>query len=172
MTKVERVAIVERRELHQVDCALREDLSSPAAEFLNQLRRGVWEDDPDVSEVPDDEQVRDHDKLLHKMQFVATHGEPERRGDVNYLHSGVWEFKVAAKRLAFYDTDGDGNWTPKGKVAHIDDAVEGAHIWWFPELDEEIRLLNAWPKTGEKARQLDIDEAVTIAGEDVRHDEP
>lgn len=170
LTKVTSRAIVEWQEFHRVDCAVREDLSSAASEFLDLLRQGMWEGDPDVTDVPDDEQVRDYDKLLHKIRFLASHGEPERQGDVNYLHSGIWEFKVARKRLAFYDTDGRGTWTPKGKVRDIDDAVEGASIWWFPQLDEEIRLLNAWPKLGEKARQQDIGEAVTIAGEDVQHD--
>ena len=49
--------------------------------------------------------------------------------------------------------------------------MKGASIWWFPELDEELRLLNAWPKLGQKAPPLDIELAVTIAREDVRHDE-
>lgn len=80
-------------------------------------------------------------------------------------------FKVASKRIAFYDTDGRGGWTPKPKILDIKDAVEGATIWWFPELDEELRLLNAWPKLTQKARQIDIAEAVTIAKEDVKHDE-
>ena len=171
LTKVKRVAIVEWQGFHQVDCALRGDGTSPAAEFLEQLRQGTWEDDPDSSAIPDDEQVTDHFKLLHKMQYVASHGEPERQGDVNYLHFGIWEFKVARKRIAFYDTDGRGNWTPKGKVADIRDAVEGANIWWFPALDEELRLLNAWPKLEEKAPPSEIELAVTIAREDVRHDE-
>ena len=96
---------------------------------------------------------------------------PRSGGNLNYLHFGIWEFKVARKRIAFYDTDGRGNWTPKGKVADIRDAVEGANIWWFPALDEELRLLNAWPKLEEKAPPSEIELAVTIAREDVRHDE-
>ena len=171
MTKVNRVGMVEWQGFHLVDCALREDLTSPAAEFLEHLRQGIWEEDPDSTSIPDDEQVTDYYKLLHKMRYVASHGEPERQGDVNYLRSGIWEFKVARKRIAFYDTDGQGNWTPKGKVDDARDAVEGANIWWFPELDEELRLLNAWPKLGQKAPPLDIELAVTIAREDVRHDE-
>lgn|GEM_PF-2329485 len=171
LTKVERVGIVRWQGFHLVECAVREDSSSPAAEFLDHLRQGMWEDDPDSSSLPDDEQVADYYKLLHKMAFLAAHGEPERRGDVNYLHSGIWEFKVARKRLAFYDTDGKGNWSPKGKVEDAKDAEDGATHWWFPAMDKEIRLLNAWPKLGQKAEPSDIELAVTIAREDVRHDE-
>lgn len=174
LTKVARAVIVEWKDqesYHQVECAAREDLTSPADEFLNMLREGTWEDDPDLAQIPDDEQVNDYYQLIHKMTFVADYGEPERGSDVNYLDSGIWEFKVGVKRLAFYDTDGQGNWVPKKKILDIKEAVPGAKIWWFPEMDGYLRLLNYWGKVSPKADPADIDEAITIAGEDVKHDE-
>lgn len=172
LTKVERLEIIERQEWHRVSCAVRSDGTSPAAEFMGLLKSGMWEEDPDFTSAPDDEQVGDYYKLLHKMRFVAQHGEPERRSDINYLDGGVWEFKVAAKRIAFYDTDGHGVWVPKGRVQDRRDAeYPDSDWWWFPTLDEELRLLNAWPKVGQKADLSDIEEAEAIAGEDVSHDE-
>lgn len=138
---------------------------------MTQLREGAWEEDPASSSVPSDEQVEDHAKFLHKMSFLAEYGEPERRSDVNYLRGGVWEFKVADKRIAFYDTDGCGNWTPKGKIVDIKDSpAPDSPCWWFPEMDVQLRLLNAWPKVGQRAEPEDIDTAEAIAGEDVSHD--
>lgn len=174
MTKVVRTVIVEpplgRGWWHRVDCAVRSDGSSPAQVFLQQLKEGVWEGDPDSEQVPDDEQVHDYYKLLHKIRYVAEHGEPERAGDVNYLRDGIWEFKVAAKRVAFADTDGRGVFTPKGKVRSRAEAAHPDGMWWFPELEEDLRLLNAWPKLGQKALESDMTEAATIRREDVAHD--
>lgn len=170
MTKVSRSGIVVGA-WHSVQCAIRRDGTSPAREFLTELKQGAWDADPELEEVPFDEQIDDYDALLNKMQYVARNGEPERSGDVNYLHSGIWEFKAGNKRLAFFDTDGQGNWERKAKVQDKADSVDpNSPCWWFPEMDEYLRLLNPWPKTGQKAPQDAIDLAITIACEDVNHD--
>jgi hypothetical protein len=138
---------------------------------MTRLRDGAWEEDPAFTSVPSDEQVEDYAKFIHKMSFLAANGEPERKGDVNYLRDGVWEFKVADKRIAFYDTDGHGNWTPKGKILDIRDSPDpSSPCWWFPEMDIHLRLLNAWPKVSQRAEPADMDAAVAIAREDVSHD--
>lgn len=156
---------------HFVECAVREDGTTPAREFLSALKRGAWKDEPGLGEVPFDEQIDDYHALLNKMQYVARNGEPERKADVNYLHSGIWEFKAGNKRLAFYDTDGMGNWEPKTKVGDKNNSPDpSSPCWWFPSMDSYLRVLNPWLKTSEKAPPEAIDLAVTIAHEDVTQD--
>lgn len=156
---------------YEVECAVTASGNSPAREFLDELKEGMWADDPDSQEIPDDEQVKDYHRLINVIRFVATHGEPERARDVEYLRDGIWEFKVARKRLAFYDTDGAGSSVQKPKIRDIEDSPSPAsQAWWFPEFDRVLRLANAWPKVDQKADQLDIDEAVKIREEDLQYD--
>lgn len=174
MTTVSRSQILQEGKdwWYVVECAVRTDGSSPARAFLDLLKEGMWEDDPDVEAIPDDEQIKDYERLVHSMRFVGKNGEPERKDDVNYLRDGIWEFKVASKRLAFCVTDGQGSLEVKGKLASIADSPSPrSPAWWFPAFDgTRIRLLNAWPKVGQTAGQLDIDEAIQIREEDLAHD--
>jgi hypothetical protein len=156
---------------YSVECAVRTDGSSPARQFLDQLKEGMWADDPDSKQIPDDEQIKDYHRRINVIRFVALNGEPERKHDVEYLRDGVWEFKVASKRLAFYDTDGSGEFAPKPKIQDIANSPSPASTaWWFPQLDRVLRLANAWPKVGQKADQLDIDQAIQIRKEDLQRD--
>jgi hypothetical protein len=170
LSKVTRSCIV-KGEWYSIECAVRADGSSPAREFLDLLAAGMWESDPDVDKLPDDEQVRDYSRLIDVMLHVAKHGEPRRSGDVQYLHHGIWEFKVFNKRLAFYDTDGVGGYTEKPRIRDIAASPNpDTDHWWFPEMDYTLRLANSWPKTGELADPLDIEEARLIREEDLRYD--
>lgn len=109
--------------------------------------------------------------LLNKITHLAKYGEPERKDDITYLQDGLWEFKVARKRLAFFDTPGDGTYEPKGKVAHRADSPDpDSWAWWVPDFDQYIRLANYWPKIGEKAGQANIQEGRKIREEDLRYD--
>ena len=101
--------------LHTIEYAIRADLSEPAKEFLNQLSKGMWPDDPDSKELPDEEQITDHGKFLSAMKHFAIHGEPVYSHGLNALDDGVWEFKIARKRMSFFDTPGNGTFEPKLK---------------------------------------------------------
>jgi hypothetical protein len=170
LSKVNRSCILVASE-YKIECAVRADGTSPAREFLDLLRTGMWDGDPEVEEVPDDEQVRDYHRLVANMSYLARNGEPERQRDIRYLTNGLWEFAVYTKRLVFYDTDGAGAYTPKPRITtrslspHPD-----TDFWWFPDMDYTLRLANFWPKIGEQADPLDIQEALKIREEDLRHD--
>lgn len=170
MPKLQR-RMIAAGECYVVECAVRADRSEPAKEFLDLLKVGMWKDDPDSDSIPDDEQIQDWAVLLDKIKYLAKQGEPERKDDINYLDDGLWEFKVASKRLAFFDTPGDGSYEAKAKI--IDRASsphEDSWAWWVPDFDDYIRLANYWPKTEEKAGQFNIEEGRKIREEDLSHD--
>jgi hypothetical protein len=126
-----------------IECAIRSDQSSPAAGFCQSLRRGVWTEDPGFQPPVDLDQIADWSKLLAAMEHVGRHGMPARAGDVNYLHSGIWEFKRADRRLTYWDTDGAGNYTAKAK--HRDPTARSSapqedDYWWYPDMDAVLRL--------------------------------
>jgi len=155
-----------------VECAVREDgETSPARTFLEQLGSGSWPGDPDEPDLPSDAQIRDCDKLLAWCQMLADDGVPYYTHAVNYLRDGMWEFKIGAKRLSFFDTTGDGNYTPKPKLDSRPPEVTD-EFWWFPSLDPYVRLGHAFPKTGQKTKPTDIAETLTVRKEDVSHDKP
>lgn len=157
---------------YAVECAVRADGSSPARDFLDLVQKGMWADDPDSESLPDDEQIKDYSRLITVMRHVGKTGEPGRARDVNYLRDGIWEFKVASKRIAFYVTDGKGSLEIRGKIRDRSDSPSPESLaWWFPSFEGTvIRLLNAWPKVDEAADPLDIDEAIEIREEDLGHD--
>ncbi|MGX7676776.1 hypothetical protein [Plantactinospora sp. DSM 117369] len=145
-------------------------MTSPAAAFLDQLASGSWVEDPDLSGLPDDAQIGDCDKLLAWCQLLADDGLPPYTHAVNYLQDGIWEFKIGAKRLSFYDTPGDGSYIPKAKIKDRDEAVNDDEFWWFPDLDPEVRLGYAFPKLGPKALPDDIATSFKVREEDLSHD--
>jgi hypothetical protein len=176
LTKVERRLIWSWRfdtDYHDsIECAVRSDLTSPADEFLDQLEEGAWVADPEHVPPADDEQIHDYYSLIANIEFLGVEGRPRNRGCVNFLVDGIWEFKQYTRRLTYWDTPGDGTFTPKDK---IDDrrtisGPETPDYWWYPHMDAQIRLGCAWPKTGQSAPQEGIDEARLIRSEDCAHD--
>lgn len=163
--------IIADGELYLVECAVCTDGSSPASAFLDQLAEGVWAPDPDAAELPSDAQLKDSDVLLEFCQQLADTGVPPYRTAVNDLDDGIWELKRGAKRLSFYDTPGDGTFTPKYRITdfryseHPNEAT-----WWFPDFDDYIRLGHAFPKTGRFTTDQDIGETKRVREEDLRHD--
>jgi hypothetical protein len=157
--------------VYLVECAVCADGGSPAADFLDDLAAGMWQPDPDAVTLPDDAQLKDRDVFLAFCKQLADTGLPSFAGAVNELDHGIWEFKRGAKRLSFYDTPGDGSFEPKYR---IDDFRYSNHpqedYWWFPDFDDFIRLGHAFPKTGQKAGQLNIDETLRVRREDLEHD--
>jgi hypothetical protein len=169
LSKVRRRLVWEGDE-HVVECAVRADkITSPASDFLDHLKQGAWTEDPDFTDLPDDAQIAHHDKFLVFCRILAETGLPCYRGAVNDLRDGVWEFKLGAKRMSFFDTHGDGTYEPKLRPANASEALPG-EFYWFPYFDDYIRLGHAFPKTGQKTTEEDIDLTLTVREEDVEHD--
>lgn len=101
-----------RGQFHQVDCAVRKDGRAPAAQFLDALKKGVW--DHDERSGPLDEQISDYHWFLNAIRHWANTGEPVYRDAVKVLQDGVWEFRHGDKRLTFFDTDGNGGYSAHG----------------------------------------------------------
>ncbi len=152
-------------------CAVRSDGSSPAHTFLELLKSGRWEEDPDSEQIPDDEQVKDHHWFIEAIRCFADEGEPPYRHAINDLQDGVWEFKKGRKRLSFFDTDGEGGYTPKLRIRDYHDAdVPDSEHWDVPNFDENLRLGHAFPKLGQKTRSEDLTACADIREEDLSHD--
>ncbi|MCX2965609.1 hypothetical protein [Gordonia aquimaris] len=150
---------------------MRTDMSCPAGQFLDALKRGVWEPDPDAESIPSDEQLEDWACLLNAIKFWANEGEPQYTRTVEYLRSGIWEFKRGAKRLSFYDTDGNGSYTEKRKLQHFSESEHpDSDYWYIPDFDQQIRLGHAFPKVGQKTEPDDLQDAEVVREEDLEHD--
>lgn len=162
---------IAKGEQHDIYCALRADGSCPAGEFLDALKSGTWEPDPDADELPSDEQVHDRDFFLNAIRYWARYGEPVYTHAVNDLDDGIWEFKRGAKRLSFYDTDGQGGYVPKLRILDIADseAPDSDH-WQIPIFDEIIRLGHAFPKVGQKTTPEDLERVEEVREEDLARD--
>lgn len=145
-------------------------MTSPAAAFLEELSQGMWLDDPDGADLPDDVQIRHFDKLLTWFQLLADEGVPPYRTAVNSLDDGVWEYKLGAKRVSFFDTPGDGSFAPKGRLTDPALTTNDDEYWWFPTFDEFIRLGHPFPKMGQKTTPHDIRMTLLVREEDLAHD--
>jgi hypothetical protein len=167
---VERRLIADGR-LYLVECAVCSDGSSPASNFLDQLAQGLWAPDPDAADLPSDAQLKDSDVLLEFCQQLADSGVPPFRTAVNDLDDGIWEFKRGAKRLSFYDTPGDGTYTPKNRIENFRDSEHTDEpTWWFPDFDDYIRLGHAFAKEAERTTEYDLLETKRVREEDLQHD--
>lgn len=144
----------------------------PAHEFFRALVKNEWTVDPEYADMPKDAQLDDYRKFLNDCRFMAVNGYPERRHVVNNLEDGIWEFKHAAKRLSWYDTDGAGSYVAKHPIENPDDSDYPNHVaWWFPDMERLIRLGYAFPKTGQKAGTFNIAQTLEVRSEDMAHDE-
>lgn len=172
MTKVQRRILVKGK-CHVIEYAVCADSTCPAMSFLHDLARGRWANDPDAPDLPSDAQLSDHDKFLAMCKHLATDGLPLYSRAVNDLESGIWEFKHGAKRMTFYDTDGEGGFVPKLRPQYraTSDYPDDEDFWWFPAFDEVIRLGHCFPKCGARTARQDVDSSVRIREEDVAHDQ-
>jgi hypothetical protein len=170
LTKVNRRRIADGS-VYLIECAVCSDGDSPASDFLDDLAAGLWQPDPDTESLPSDAQLKDRDIFLEFCKRLADTGLPAYVTAVNDLNDGIWEFKRGAKRLSFYDTPGNGTYEPKYRIR---DFRESSHphedYWWFPDFDDFIRLGHAFPKLGNAAGDLNINETQRVRREDVEHD--
>lgn len=155
LCKVSRT-LVYAGEYFMVECAVRENGSSPAQDMLTQLQLGMV-DVPDFPP-PDDAQTKFYTDLLTFIQEVADGYEP-RNGSLNYLQDGIWEFKRETIRITFYDADGAGN-----SHGH-QNRIFLAH-YFYPIL----RLGHSFVKTTEKTSPHDLQETFNVRKEDLNHD--
>ncbi|MDD1477070.1 hypothetical protein [Arthrobacter sp. H16F315] len=168
MSKVTR-RIIATGEYGQVACAVDASLESPADVFLDELKTGYW-DDPEVDVLPDERQVKEYYRFVALCKKLAKGEDLEDFLSYNRLNDGIWELKVGIMRLAFYDTNGKGGWTPKLGDRH--EEFDGNVKWLIPmNFDFYLRLANSFPKTGAKTPPEEILRALQIRKEDVNHDQ-
>lgn len=157
-----------------IECAVDGEGGSPAAGFLDELASGAWAEAPDHRPPEDEEQIHDHARLLATIEHVGQYGQPPHGNAVRHLREGIWEFKHGTIRLSYWDTPGDGSWEPKPRHESRADRPnpigDSEGYWWYPDMDECLRLGCAWPKTGQKAPPDKIDEAERLREEDCAHD--
>lgn len=168
LSKVER-RIIAVGKYGQVACAVDASLASPADVFLEELKTGYW-DDPEVEKLPDERQIKEYYRFVALCKKLANGEDLEDWLSYNRLEDGIWELKVGIMRLAFYDTDGKGGWTPKPGEKH--EQFDGKVKWLIPmDFDFYLRLANSFPKTGAKTPPEEILRAKKIRDEDVDHDQ-
>ncbi|NII42143.1 hypothetical protein E9228_002801 [Curtobacterium flaccumfaciens] len=154
---------------------VRADGTKPAEEFLADLRRGDWRDDPDHAASagwPDEAQPGDRAMLVQIIRNFADDGKPRRAAQVNVLEEGVWEFKRASKRVTFWDTDGSGSCVTRSKIDDIENAHRGPDdpMWKFPDFEQQLRLGHCFGKTGERTDPQDIQVSIVVKEEDLSYD--
>lgn len=164
LPKVERVLVASGKQ-HDVECAVRTDLSSPVSTFLSDLREGSLDDDAPAGLEDADEQVSFYYWFLAAAQHLAETGELPDRVGYNALRSGVWEIKRWNVRVTFFDTDGSGSQTPK--KTEIDILRKRPEWPWF---DEYLRLTTAFEKTSQKTPEEQLRLAEAVMREDLAHD--
>ncbi|GAB4076402.1 hypothetical protein [Nostocoides australiense] len=170
MAKVERRLVV-KGAFYDVECAVAANGVAPAAVFLDELKRGIWDGDPDDHDRPSDAQIHEYDLCLSLIADLARTGEPTYATAVNYLDDGLWELKFGNKRMTFFDTPGDGTYDAKPKIRDRRDAPYGSEYWWFPDFDSTLRLGHCFTKQDQKTDATDIAAAQRLREEDLKHDQ-
>ena len=136
--------MIVRGQLHQVDCAGREDGSSPAGLFLDALKIGAW--DQAEADGPMDEQIGDYHWFLNAIRHWANTGEPV------YPHAA-------------------GGYTAKLPIDDYADAeAPESQFWQIPYFDPLIRLGHAFTKSSQKTSSKDIVASKEVRTEDLAHD--
>jgi phage-related protein len=158
---------------HEIELAVRADGSVPAHDFLRLLRTGNLPGDPVDGKLPSDAQLSQYDRFLAACRYLAEYGEPKNRSDVNELEDGIWELRVATKRISWFDTDGRGGYEPKFWIRDNKDSLHPQmDFWWFPDFDATIRLGHSFIKRTQRTEPADLQLSQQVRDEDVAHDHP
>lgn len=167
MTKVTRTVLA-NGDYHEVACAVLADgVTSPVTELLELLSSGMWED-PHESEFPDEGQARVRQRFLAAVEYLAQNGELSK--GYNRLDAGIWEFKIEALRVTFFDTPGDGTYSPK-LGADRGYSWDGRSRIAFPDdFDEYIRVGHYFGKQSQRTLPEDIARSIEVREEDLAHD--
>lgn len=173
MTKVRTVIIPRRIEYeYGVECAKMADGTEPANEYIKKLRSGAWPNGYAEKVDPDSRPAHVIYLMMATLQAIAETGVPNNQTAIKALRDGLWEVRGDTSRMAFFDVDGDGVHTSKGRVEDrrdVDPRNED-DFWWFPILDETLRLTHGFAKTGDKTEETDIELAKQIRREDLEND--
>lgn len=164
MTKVQRKIV--RKNEWVIEHAIDANLNSPSETILSELKNGTWENG-DSESYPDEYLPKVRMRFLDLIGRLAT-GEELPFKSYNRLRLGIWELKASNARITFYDTPGDGTFTPKLGIKQW----HGTEPYWeLPEeLDDYIRLGACWEKVDEKALESDIEDSLRVRKEDIEHD--
>lgn len=93
-------------------------------------------------------------------------GEPVKNYD--YLTDGIWEFKIGPLRVTFYDTPGDGTFSPKQGIRT--ESHWGRRYDFPEEFDEYVRVGHHFAKEAQRTPRKDIERAARVRQEDLSHD--
>ena len=173
MTKV-RYVIMKGREgdCHdKVECALRADGSSPAFDFWNELQKGVFQDGRAAFIDPESEdQISDFIVLARVLRGLIETGYPIYGRAINDLRRGIWEIKGGEARMPFFDVEREsGMHTPKSRVAvrwEVDPNMQ-VDYWWFPHMDQTLRMTHGFIKDGDLTPEEEMSKAESIRQEDL-----
>lgn len=148
------------------------DQSSPSALAFREMAEGNWNEDPDfLAPPPDETQITQVEKLRTGIEFLAENGYPQNAYcTVNDLDDGIWEFRLGKIRVSFFDTEGDGVYTPKLRIQKQEHADTADDFWWLPDFDSFIRLGHCFGKNSQQTEPADISETLRVREEDVAHD--
>lgn len=173
MTKVRTVIIPRRAGYeYEVECAQMSDGSEPANEYITKLRSGAWPNGYDEKVDPDSQPAHVIYLMMATLQTMAESGVPNNQTAIKALRDGLWEVRGDTSRMAFFDVDGDGAHASKGRIGDRRDVDPDNKddFWWFPLLDETLRLTHGFAKTGDKTEETDIELAQLIRQEDLNND--
>jgi hypothetical protein len=161
--------------VYLVECAvLRDGITSPAAQALDDLKAGQLDPDTDRNDSdpwPDENQPSDYSKVIAMFKLLAEQGVPTHSSAINNLDDGIWEFKRSKKRFSFYDCDGAGGFEPKLRIRdRTESEYPNSEFWWLPDFDNFIRLGHFFVKSGDVAGDFNISETLRVRKEDLEHD--
>jgi hypothetical protein len=154
----------------EIQCAIREDGSSPAFAFLASLCNGADVDDPKHDPPEDRDQIYDYAKLVAIIEHIGCYGHPRKTKDVKHLSDGVWELRHGVRRLSYWDISEDGVFNPKLPNSTADTSLKHGPDDRYPDMDWFLRLGCGWHKDGDLAPPAKIEEAKLIRAEDAAHD--
>lgn len=154
-----------------IECAIREDYTSPASEFLEDLQNGNVQTSAitaaDNTDLQPDEQIDNYAWFMEAFRHIAETGRPLRaRGQHNQLRDSVWEFKRYTVRITFFDTDGSGCDDP---YINYDPASPYGREW-PDDFYGCLRLATGFIKTTQQTLETEINRALHVRKEDLRHD--
>lgn len=123
---------------------------------------------PDIP-LPDEAQPKFYSRLIGHLQDIAE-GYDLNPSWHNRLDDGIWELKRDAVRLTFYDTDGNGSYTPKFGKEYEEWDGRVRYVLDPEEMEEDIRVGHAFSKNSQRTSPEDLAEAAAVREEDLNHD--
>lgn len=173
MTKVRLVVIpgTETSCHDKVECAIRSDGSSPAADFWLSLKADVWPSEYAAYVHPDSDALHEFFQLVGLLEHLVQTGTPQYKDASKHLKEGIWEVRYSRIRMPYFDVDDDGENFPKLPIEdrRIVDPRNEDDWWSYPPMDPTIRLTHGFIKSGDRHPE-EYDLAVQIRAEDLEND--